>query len=165
MIGKTSPALMIKNDDIEQLLLEWSRIPQWVKAHISIKYPPHRYEGDLAIESECLVFRGRDIKDGKDFSEEIPLDSIIDVVFDCDNHLQVSADLSFGIGGPVPLVVRYQSKGEEQTAYFNTYLSHYPIHILNGNRKWYETLKDITSHTSRRKLKVEKDRASVAGGI
>jgi len=165
MIGKTSPALMIKKDDIEQLLLEWSGIPQWVKAHISTKYPPHRYEGDLAIESECLVFRGRDIKDGKDFEEVIPLDSIIGVFFDFDKQLEGSIDPSFGIGGPVPFVVRYQTKGREQTAYFNTYLSHYPIHIVNGNRKWYDTLKDITSHTPRRELKVEKDRVLVAAGV
>ena len=74
-------------------------------------------------------------------------------------------DPSFGIGGPVPFVVRYQSKGGQQTAYFNTYLSHYPIHIVNGNRKWYDTLKDITSHTPRRELKVEKDRVLAAVGV
>jgi len=165
MISKISPAMMITREDIEQLLLEWSRIPRWVKAHISTKSPPHRYEGDLAIEDECLVFKGRDIKEGKDFREVIPLDSIIDVVFDCDKHLKGSVDPSFGIGGPVPLVVHYQSKGEEQTAYFNTCLSHYPIHIVNGNREWYETLRDITSHTARRGLRVEKDRVLVAAGV
>jgi len=56
MISRSSPALMIKKDDIEQLLLAWSNVPQWVKAHISTRYPPHRYEGDLTIEGECLVF-------------------------------------------------------------------------------------------------------------
>ena len=165
MTAKISPALMIKKDDIEQLLVEWSSVPQWVRAHISTRYPPHRYEGDLAIEGDSLVFRGRDIKEGKDFEEVIPLDSISGVFFDFDKHLKGSIDPSFGIGGPVPFVVRYQSKGGEQTAYFSTYFSHYPIHILNGNRKWYETLKDITSHTPRRGLKVEKDRVLVAAGV
>ena len=107
MISKISPAMMIKKGDIEQLLLEWSSVPRWVKAHISTKSPPHRYEGDLAIEDKCLVVRGRDIKEGKDFKEVIPLDSIIDVVFNCDKHLKGSVDPSFGIGGPVPLVVRH----------------------------------------------------------
>jgi hypothetical protein len=165
MIDKASPALMIKKDDLEQLLLEWSIIPQWVKAHISIKSPPHRYEGDLAIENEYLVFRGRDIKEGNDFCEVIPLNSNCDATFDYDEHLHTSVDTSFSISGPVPLVVHYQNRGKGQIAYFNTYFSHYPINMVNGYRKWYETLKAITGCTSRRKLKVEKDRALVAGGI
>jgi len=111
------------------------------------------------------VLRGRDIKEGKNFEEVIPLDSIIDVFLDCDEHLKGSIDPSFGIGGPVPFVVRYQSEGREQTAYFNTYRSHYPIHIVNGNRKWYETLEDITSHATRRELKVEKDRVLVTARV
>jgi len=165
MMNEISPALMIKKDDIEELLSEWSNVPQWVRAHISTRYPPHRYEGDLVIEGEYLVFRGHDIKEGKNFEEAIPLDSIIDVFWDCDEHLKGSIDPSFGIGGPVPFVVRYQSKGGEQVAYFNTYLNHYPIHIINGNRKWYETLRDITGHTARRELKIEKDRVLVAAGV
>lgn len=164
MIGKTSPALMIKKDDIEQLLLEWSGIPQWVKAHISTKYPPHRYEGNLAIENDCLTFRGRDIKDGKSFEEVIPLCSIRGIFFGFDKQLEGSIDPSFGIGGPVPFVVRYQTNGREQTAYFNTYVSHYPIHIVNGNRKWYDTLKDMTSRTPSRQSRVEHNRVLVAAG-
>ena len=114
-------------------MAEWSSVPKWVKAHISTRCPPHRYEGDIVIEGESLIFRGHDIKEGKDFEEEIPLDSIIEVFLDCDEHLKGSIDLSFGIGGPVPFVVRYQSQAGEQTTYFNTYLNHYPIHLVNGN--------------------------------
>lgn len=159
MISKISPALMIKEDDIEQLLSEWFNVPQWVKAHISTRYPPHRYEGDLATEGDYLVFQGRDIKKGKDYEELIPLDSIVDVFFDFDKHLKGSIDPSFGIGGPVPFVVRYQSKDREQTAYFNTYLSHCPIQIINGNRKWYEMLDEIV--TRYRQLKLEEMRHQV----
>ncbi len=165
MIDKISPALMIKKDDIEELLSEWSNVSPWVKAHISTRYPPHRYEGDLAIEGEYLVFRGRDIKEGQDFEELIPLDSIVDVFFDFDKHLEGNTDPSFGIGGPVPFVVRYQSQTGEQTTYFNIYHSHYPIHVVNGNRDWYETLKDITSHTSRRESRKERARVLVAAGL
>ncbi len=145
------------------ILMEFHSL--WVRAHISTRYPPHRYEGDLAIEGEYLVFRGRDIKESRNFEEVIPLDSIIDVFLDCDEHLKGSIDPSFGIGGPVPFVVRYQSEGREQIAYFNTYLSHYPIHIANGNRRWYETLEGITGHTSRQGLKVKRDRVLVTAGL
>ena len=68
MVGKTSPALMIKREDIEELLAEWYNVPQWIKAHTKTKHPPHRYEGDLAIEGQRLVFRGRDIKEGRYFA-------------------------------------------------------------------------------------------------
>ena len=165
MIGKISPALMIKKDDVEHLLLEWSNVPQWVKAHISTRCPPHRYEGDIVIEGECLVFRGRDIKEGENFEEVIPFDNIIDVFFDFDKQLEGNTDPSFGIGGPVPFAVRYQSQAGEQTAYFNTYRAHYPIHIINGNREWYETLEDITSHISPREPRKERDRVLVTAGL
>jgi len=146
MTSKTS-AVMIKKDDMEQLLREWSNVSQWLKAHISTKSPPHRYEGDLAIEGQCLVFRGRDIKEVRDFEEVIPLDRIIEVLLAFDERLKGSIDFSFGIGGPAPLIVRYQSESREQVAYFNTSLSNYPVHIANRNREWYETLDDIVNDT------------------
>jgi hypothetical protein len=156
MISKTSPALMIDKHDVEQLLLKWAEVPQWIKAHISTRRPPHRYEGELTIEDENLVFRGRDIKEGKDFEEVIPLDSIIEVFFDFNEHLKVSTDPSFGIGGPVPLAVCYESQAGQQTAYLNTCLNQYPIHMLNSNEEWYETLKDIIDHNTQRELRRER---------
>ncbi len=69
----------------------------------------------LVIAGEYLYFWGRDIKEDKDFEEVIPLDSIIEVFFDFDKHLKSNMDSSFGIGGPVPLVVHYQANSGEQT--------------------------------------------------
>ena len=152
MINKTS-ALMIKKDDIEQLLQEWSSVPHWVKAHVSAKCPPHRYEGDLSIAGHCLVFQGRDIKEGKYFEELIPFDKIIEVFLGFDERLQGSMDISFGIGGPAPFIVRYHNDNREQTAYFNTSLNNYPAHIANRNREWYEILEDIVHRASRWNLK------------
>ena len=165
MISKTSPALVIKKEDIEQLLLEWSKVPQWVKAHISTRYPAHRYEGELTIEGLCLAFRGRDIKEGEYFEEVIPFDSIIEAFLDCDEHLKSSLDSSFGMGGPVPFIVCYQGGGREQTAYFNTFRSHYPINIANSNLEWYEMLKDMINHTQKRGLGRERVSALVAAGL
>lgn len=165
MISMNSPALMLTKNDIEQLLDEWSQVTPWVRSHLSAKHPPHRYEGDLLIEDQCLVFRGRDIKEGRAFEEVIPLDSIIEVAIGFDERLKGSTDFSFGNGGPVPFTVCYQSEAGEQTAYFTTYLNHYPIHIINGNRKWYETLKNITRRTARRELKAEKELALVTAGV
>lgn len=153
MTTKISPALMIKEKDIEQLLLDWSNVPPWIKAHTLTRRPPHRYEGELAIEGQCLAFRGRDIKEGKGFEELIPLNKITEVSLGFDEHLSGSIDPSFGIGGPVPFIVRYKNNGGEQTAYFNTNLNHYLLHRGNGNREWYETLEDMIDHNSYRELR------------
>ena len=152
MISKTS-AMMIKKDDIEQLLQEWSSVPQWVKAHVSTKSPPHRYEGELSIEGQCLVFQGRDVKEDRGFEEVIPFDSVTEVFLAFDERLHGSIDLSFGIGGPAPFIVRYEGKNGEQTAYFNTTLTNYPGQVASRNREWYETLENIVNNPSHWQLK------------
>lgn len=138
---------MIKKDDIGQLLQEWSNVSQWLKAHISTKSPPHRYEGDLAIEGQCLVFRGRDIKEVRDFKEVIPFNKIYKVLLAFDERLQDNIDLSFGIGGPVPLIIRYQSDNGEQVAYLNTSFNNSRVRTANRNREWYETLDELVNDT------------------
>lgn len=143
MISKISPALMIEKDDIEQILLEWSNVPQWVKVHISTRCPLHRYEGDLAIEGNYLVFRGRDIKEGKDYDVEILFDSIEEVYLGFSNCLKSSIDLTFGMGGPTPLAVRYWNGDQEAVVYFNTGFDHYVPHVTMNNRLWCERLNNI----------------------
>ena len=160
-----SPAMMITEEDVEELIYQWRYVLKWIKAHVITKYPAHRYEGDLMIDGRYLIFRGHDIKENEDYELRIPLDCIDDVYIGFSEHLKASIDPSFGIGGPVPCAVRYQSDGGEQTAYFNTYFDHYPIHILSANREWYETLKNITSHNSQRKLRGEGNKVLVAAGL
>ena len=50
MVNNKSNVLMITEEDIEQLLIEWANVPVWIKAHVSAKYPAHRYEGGLMKE-------------------------------------------------------------------------------------------------------------------
>lgn len=42
-------ALMITRDDIEQLLLEWSNVPRWVRAHISTSAHLNTYNAGHCI--------------------------------------------------------------------------------------------------------------------
>ncbi len=146
-MNKTLKTALIMKEDMEQQLLEWSDTSGWFRVHVSTKHAPHRYNGDLAIEDGWLVFRGRDIKEGKHCEQVIPPDSILEVRFGFDEFLESSRDLFFSTGRSLPLVVHYEIDGVKQTAYLNTFRSHYPIHILNGNREWYELLKDLTSYT------------------
>jgi len=147
MIARKSPALMIKETDIDQLLLEWCHVTHWVRAHISQRRPAHRYEGDLLLEDQRLVFRGRDLKDGKNYEEIVALDRIISVYPGFSKLLEGSSQPSFGIGGQVPLVVRYHSDAGEQTAYLHVCHDHYPLHLASGNLDWYEALRDAI-HTA-----------------
>ena len=160
-----SPAMMIAEEDVEELICQWGHVLKWIKAHVITRYPAHRYEGDLMIDDECLIFHGYDIKENEEYELRIPFDCINDVYIGFSEHLKASSDFSFGIGGPVPCAVRYQSNGREQTAYFNTYLGHYPIHIINANRRWYEMLKEITSHNSRRRLGGVGNKVLVSAGL
>ncbi len=146
-MNKTLKTALIMKGDMQQQLSEWSDTSGWFRVPVSTKHAPHRYNGDLAIGDGWLVFRGRDIKEGDHFEEVIPPDSILEVRFAFDEYLESSLDPFFGTRGPLPLVVHYEIDGVRQTAYLNAFCSHYPIHRLNGNREWYKTLKDLTSHT------------------
>jgi len=161
MITKRSNVMMILEEDVKQLVYEWAIVPEWIKAHVSARCPAHRYEGELMIDEE-LVFSGRDIKAGKDFKLEIPFDDITDVSLGFSENLKSSTDPAFGIGGPMPFVVRYQDNGKSQTVYFNTSFNNYLAHGDRTNRKWYETLDEIVTKYRRLKLIGQRNHPLVA---
>jgi len=134
---------MIAEQDIEQLLTEWNSVPAWVKAHVTAKHPAHRYEGELRLDNENLVFAGWDIKEGKQFDLEIPLDGIKDVHVGFSKSMEATTDPAFGIGGAMPFAVRYQDNGMPQTAYFNTCSDKYLPHRHINNVRWCEELDEI----------------------
>ena len=151
VISKTSPAMMIAEEDITQLLSDWRSVPAWIKDHVSTRQPIHRYEGELLIECETLVFTGHDIREGKDFNLEIPLANITDIGLRFSEQLKASIDRTFGIGGPVPFVVQYQHDGRSETLYFNTSFKSCFAHTEGNNRHWYETLYEILTKYRRSK--------------
>ena len=156
-ISKTSPALMIAEEDIRQLLLDWNNVPAWIKAQVSARQPAYRYEGELAIEGDTLVFTGHDIKEGKDFNLEIPLASITDVDRRFSEQLRRSINPAFGIGGPVPFVVQYQHNGKSETLYFNTSFKSCFAHTEGNNRNWHETLYGILTMYRRSKVSAQRN--------
>lgn len=162
MVNNRSNVLMITEEDVEQLVYEWAIVPEWIKTHVSARCPAHRCEGELLIEDDQLVFNGRDIKTGKDIELEIPLDGITDVYLGFSEHLKTNVDPAFGIGGPIPFVVRYQDNGKNQTIYFTTSFNNYLAHGEATNRKWCETLDEIINRYRRLKLASHRSRSLVA---
>ena len=162
MVKKSSSVLMITEEDIEQLLGEWAIVPAWIKAHVSARCPAYRYEGELMIDDESLVFRGRDIKVGKDYELQLPLNGITEVHVGFSERLKASIDPAFGIGGPVPFVVRYQDNGNSQTIYFNASFSNYLAHRDRNNLKWHATLDKIVTKNRQLKPARRRNRSPVA---
>jgi hypothetical protein len=145
MVENRTNVVMITEEDIGQLLNEWDNVPSWVKTHLTTKCPAHRYEGELKLDDENLVFGGRDMKEGKSFELEIPFERITDVCFGFSDDLQTNNDPAFGICGPAPFAVRYQDNGNNKTVYFNTCSDNYPPHMYINNIRWYEELVEIVA--------------------
>lgn len=151
-IIKSSPALMITEEDIRQLLWDWHSVPSWIKAQVSARQQSYRYEGDLTIADDVLAFAGHDIKECKDFVLEIPLDSVTDVGLRFSKQLEASIDPVLGIGGPVPFAIEYRHNGRSETLYFNASFKACFAHTEGNNRHWYETLYGIVAKHKGAKL-------------
>jgi hypothetical protein len=152
VISKSSPALMITEEDTRQFLSDWKNVPGWIKAQVSARQPAYRYEGELTIEDDTLVFAGHDIKECRDFLLEIPLASITNVGLRFSGQFKASINPAFGIGGPVPFAVQYQHNGRSETLYFNTSFKGCFAHTEGNNRHWYETLYGILAKYKGAKL-------------
>ena len=144
-MNKTSNVTMIFEDEIQKLVYEWIIIPDWIKAHVSPRCPAHRYEGELTLDTEKLAFIGWDIKVGRDFVLEIPLNKIVYVSLGYSNNLMQNTDPAFGLGGPTPFAVRYQDSGNERLVYFNTSFNNYLVNGERTNRSWYEILDETVT--------------------
>ncbi len=162
MVNNRSNALMIAAEDIEQLLGEWDKIPSWIKIHVSVKQPAHRCQGQLLLQDETLLFRGRDIKERRDFQLEIPLDAITEVNIGFDEEVEARIAFDFGTGGFEPFAVRYQDNGETETIYFNTCPDNYQPHMNFNNRKWCRMLEEMI--TGNRTLEPVRTRQRVLVG-
>ena len=161
MVNKRSNVVMIAEEDIEQLLTEWSKVPAWVKAHLTVRCPAHRYEGKLTVDGESLVFGGRDMKEGEYSQLVISLDDVTDVTVGFGEELEATIDPAFGIGGTMPFAVHYRDNGRSQTVYFNTCADNYPPHQRIDNIRWYEELDQIIDEYRRAELTGSRNRSLV----
>lgn len=154
-------AIMIDAEDIEQFLAEWDKVPTWIKIHVSAKSPLHRYEGQLFLQDEVLVFRGQDMKEGRNFHLEIPLEVIKEVQmgFLGDKDSKIAFD--FGTIGFEPFGVRYRVNGEDYTVYFYTCPDNYRPHMNFNTRKWCQVLGEMINGNRASELLRTKNRILV----
>jgi hypothetical protein len=154
-------AIMVNAEDIEQYLSEWGKVPTWIKIHVSIKYPLHRYEGQLILQDDILVFRGQDMKEGRNYHLEIPMEVIKEVQmgFSEDKDSRIAFD--FGTAGFEPFGVLYQLNGENYTVYFYTCPDNYQPHMNFNTRKWYQMLEEMINGNGASRLVRTKQRVLV----
>jgi len=140
MNGKRRNAVMIGADDIAAMHEAWEDVPAWLKMHLVAKRPAHRYEGQLEVDDERLVFHGRDMKESRPFEIEVSLAAITGVGLGFDDPTSDGVDPVFGNGVPVPFAVHYHDGVCSQTAYFNVLADNFAPHITADNARWYEIL-------------------------
>ena len=140
MNGQRKNAVMISEEDIAAMLDAWEDVPHWLKMHLEPKRPAHRYEGQLEIDEERLVFHGRDMKESRPFDIEVPLAAITGVGLGFEDPIPSGVDPVFGNGVPVPFAVHYDDGAANRTAYFNILVDNFAPHITADNTRWYEML-------------------------
>jgi len=161
MLKERTNAMMIMEEDIESLLAEWDKVPGWIKVHVAARRPAHRYEGQLVMDNGSLFFMGRDMKEGRPFELEIPLESVDDVALGFDERMQASIDPVFGNGGPVPFVVDFRENGQSRKAFVCTCADNYPAHMNTNNVRWYEMLDEAVAGINRDETTGSRDRELV----
>jgi len=134
-------SLMAYAEDIRNRTLA-----EWLKAHTSGFKPLHRYEGVVELGEGKMTFDGRDVKEGKEFRLEIPIESIVDLHLGWDKvftgfPMSRAGDRAYPWNKP--LRVKYASGQGERTIYL----------FVGFHRKWgirtsenkaaYEKLKEM----------------------
>jgi hypothetical protein len=110
----------------------------WLKAHTSFVKPLHRYEGNITLSDEKIVFDGKDIKTKNDCAIEINKIDVTDIYLGFDDVFKRGEDRSLGISFQ-PLRIVFSKDEKEYILYliidFNRLLR------ATKNKEWYEELK------------------------
>jgi hypothetical protein len=110
----------------------------WLKAHTSFVKPLHRYEGNITLSDEKIVFDGKDIKTKNDCAIEINKIDVTDIYLGFDDVFKRGEERSLGISFQ-PLRIVFSKDEKEYILYliidFNRLLR------ATKNKEWYEELK------------------------
>jgi hypothetical protein len=130
---KKGKVLMAYKEDIEH-----RGFLDWMKAHTSFVKPLHRYEGNITLSDEKIVFDGKDIKTKNDCAIEINKIDVTDIYLGFDDVFKRGEDRSLGISFQ-PLRIVFSKDEKEYILYliidFNRLLR------ATKNKEWYEELK------------------------
>jgi hypothetical protein len=110
----------------------------WMKAHTSFVKPLHRYEGNIILSHEKIMFDGKDTKTKNDYAIEINKMDVTDIYLGFDDVFKRGEDRSLGISFQ-PLRIIFSKDEKEYILYliidFNRLLR------ASKNKEWYEELK------------------------
>src|SRR5688500_8631619 len=109
-IKKDSALLAYKEDLEERGFLDW------IKVHLTYEKPVHRYEGNLILYPNKLIFSGVDIQTEKEYFIEIAKEDVEKVQLGFDDIYQVREDRLMGDGFQ-PLRLDFINNGIHTTAY------------------------------------------------
>jgi len=126
-------ALMAFEIDIKQRTLG-----DWVRAHTSLAKPLHRYDGEIVLKDDRIIFEGRDGRTGEDFRKEMNKRDVTGVELGFDHVFRRREDRSLGLAFK-PLRVHFLENGSRRTMYL--IISFGALRRTSRNPEWFEFLK------------------------
>mgnify|MGYP006987896206 CR=1 FL=1 len=132
MIAKKEKALMSFDIDIKNRTF-W----EWAKAHTSLAKPLHRYEGEIILEEDRIVFHGINKQSRKDFKNVIMKERVTDITMGFDRNFKRREDRSLGLAFK-PLRISFSENGKKKIMYL--IISFNPLLRSSNNQDWYDTL-------------------------
>lgn len=115
----------------------------WLEAHTSWMKPLHRYNGELVVTDEKLIFSGKDKRKKEDIDFEIQISDIKNIHLGFDDTFKRREDRQIGLFGFVPLRIDYMDESEDKKLYVFAHFHHpYGLRRHSKNKKVYEHITD-----------------------
>lgn len=130
---KKANALMAYKEDIEN-----RNFFDWIKAHTSFVKPLHRYNGNIILSDDKIMFDGSDNKTKEDHAIEINKTEVTDIYLGFDDVFMRREDRSVGISF-LPLRIKFTKEKKEYIMYLITDFKR--ALRTTKNKEWYEELK------------------------
>lgn len=111
-----------------------------IKVHISYEKPPHRYEGNLNLYPNKLIFSGTDIRDERDYFLEIAREDLININIGFDDTYKESFDRLAG-NGFQPIRLEFREKDIITQAYLIIEFDRLEQRRYK-NEDWYQVLSE-----------------------
>lgn len=114
----------------------------WLRAHTSFMKPLYRYQGMLTLDTDMLIFHGKERNSDNPYRIEIPLQQVQDVHFGFDNVYRRREDRQLGMFNFKPLRITFKIDGGERRLYLFAHFRNSIVGRLADNEEIYRKLKD-----------------------
>jgi hypothetical protein len=130
---KKDKALMAFEIDIKNRTLG-----DWIRAHTSLAKPLHRYDGEIALIDDRIIFEGKDRRTGDYFRKEIRKRDVTGVEMGFEGTFRKREDRSLGLAFK-PLRIHFLENGSRRTMYLIICFG--PFRRTSSNPEWLRSLK------------------------